>query len=69
MLNLIKILKESKKNGVITYKYASEGFINTFSKYLDENWELVTNKPSLTAAGILLFKNNKNLEYKFIIYD
>lgn len=37
MLNLIKILKESKKNGVITYKYASEGFINTFSKYLDES--------------------------------
>lgn len=66
MLNLIKILKESKKNGVITYKYASEGFINTFSKYLDENWELVTNKPSLTAAGILLFKNNKNLEFETV---
>lgn len=29
-------------------------------------WELVTNKPSLTAAGILLFKNNKNLEFETV---
>lgn len=62
MDNIMKTLNEAKKSGNIDNKgYTSDGFKQTFSKYLNNDWELVTNRPELLSAGILLFKNNASL--------
>lgn len=62
MHNIMRNLAEAKKTGNIDSKgYTSDGFKQTFSKYLHNDWELVTNRPELLATGVLLFKNNASL--------
>ena len=66
MIKIVKILKESKKKGRIADKEASEGFVNTFKKYLSNDWELVDNRPEYLATGILLFVNNTTMEMETV---
>lgn len=64
MLDLTKAIMTAKNEHVtnkdveIKHGRSSAELQRTFGQYLSEEWELITNRPELLNAGMLVFRNN-----------
>jgi hypothetical protein len=71
MIDLQKSILTAKKGlsqhgKMINFGRTSEELQNTFGKYIDDNWSLVTGRPELINSGIFVFKNTSNNSYEIV---